>query len=124
MSLPPNNAPDSMDDRERALKQDGWLIGIVAMGMLAGMHFSPFFDPAFFVFKLFAPSFFISSPLLLFYFISLLLSTLAIAIGGVAAAIYERSKGLTQSNPTSMMIWFGGVAVLALPSLLRAAKLI
>jgi hypothetical protein len=113
-----------MDERETALKQDGWLIGVVGMGMVAGMHVSPFFDLAFFVVKPFAPNFLVNSPLLLFYFTSLLLSTLAIAIGGVPAAIYERSKGLERSNPTSMMIWFFGVMVLALPSLLRAGKLI
>ncbi len=116
--------PQGMDEREKALKQDGWLIGVVGMGMLCGMHFSPYFDPAFFVFKLFAPSFFLSSPILLFYFISLLVSTLAIAIGGIPAAIYERGKGLQTSSPTSMMIWFLGVALLALPSLLKAARLI
>lgn len=120
MTVPDNET----EDREGALKQDGWLIGVVCMGMLSGMHFSPFFDPAFFILKIFAPSFFLSSPLLLFYFVSLLISTIAIAIGGIPAAIYERSRGLTKSNPTSMMIWFLGALVLALPSLLRAAKVI
>ena len=35
------------DDREKLIRQDGLLIGIAGASLLSGMHFSPFFDPAF-----------------------------------------------------------------------------
>ncbi len=56
------------DDREDILRRDGLTIGIAGMSLLNGMHFSAYFDPVFILMKQFAPGFFISSPLLIFYF--------------------------------------------------------
>ena len=36
-----------MDDREQALRQDGYLLGIATLGLVNGMHFSPLYDGAF-----------------------------------------------------------------------------
>ena len=81
------------DDRETLIRQDGLLIGIAGASLLSGMHFSPLFDPAFVLVKfLIAPAFFISSPLLLFYFTSLLVSVSCLIVAGVPAALYERAK--------------------------------
>ncbi len=107
------------DDREDILRRDGLTIGIAGMSLLNGMHFSAYFDPVFILMKQFAPGFFISSPLLIFYFTSLFISALTLAIGGIPAAIYERGKNLETSNATSMWIWLGGILLLTIPTLLQ-----
>jgi len=104
------------DDREKLVRQDGLLIGIAGASLLSGMHFSPLFDPAFVLVKfLVAPAFFISSPLLLFYFTSLLVSISCLLVAGVPAALYERAKGEGTSSGTSLGIWLAGLLVLAAP---------
>lgn len=108
-----------MDDRETILRQDGLYIAIAALALLSGMHFSPYFDPAFLLVRFFAPAFFVSSPLLLFYFTSLILATTALLLGGVPAALFERATGRTQSDVTSLCIWMVAVAVIAIPALLH-----
>lgn len=104
------------DDREKLIRQDGLLIGIAGASLLSGMHFSPFFDPAFVLVKfLVAPAFFISSPILLFYFTSLLVSIACLIVAGVPAALYERAKAQDASSGTSLGIWLAGLLVLAAP---------
>ncbi|PTM39265.1 hypothetical protein [Bosea sp. 124] len=104
------------DDRETLLRQDGLLIGIAGASLLSGMHFSPFFDPAFIIVKfLIAPTFFISSPILLFYFTSLLVSISCLIIAGAGAAIFERITGRTRSDPVSLGVWLAGLLLLAIP---------
>lgn len=104
------------DDREKLIRQDGLLIGIAGASLLSGMHFSPFFDPAFIIVKfLLAPTFFISSPLLLFYFTSLLVSVSCLILAGVPAAIFERVTGRQQSDAASLGIWLAGLLVLTIP---------
>jgi len=104
------------DDREKLIRQDGLLIGIAGASLLSGMHFSPFFDPAFVLVKfLVAPAFFISSPLLLFYFTSLLVSVSCLIVAGVPAALYERARHPGTSSGTSLGIWLAGLLVLAAP---------
>lgn len=107
------------DDREDILRRDGITIGIAGMSLLNGMHFSAYFDPVFILMKQFAPGFFISSPLLIFYFTSLFISALTLAIGGIPAAIYERGRKLETSTATSMWIWLGGIMLLTIPTLLQ-----
>ncbi len=107
------------DDREDVLRRDGIVIGIAGTSLLNGMHFSAYFDPTYILMKQFAPGFFITSPLLVFYFTSLFLSALTLAFGGIPAAIYERSKGLRDSSTTSLWIWFGAIVLLTIPTLLQ-----
>jgi hypothetical protein len=106
-----------MDEREAILRQDGLYIGIAVLALLSGMHFSPYFDPAFLLVRFFAPAFFVSSPLLLYYFTSLILATTALILGGIPAALFERTTGRTQSDATSLCIWMAGVGLIALPAL-------
>ncbi len=104
------------DDREKLIRQDGLLIGIAGASLLSGMHFSPFFDPAFIVVKfLIAPTFYISSPLLLYYFTSLLVSVSCLIIAGVGAALFERATGRRESDAVSLGVWLAGLLVLAVP---------
>jgi hypothetical protein len=110
--------PDSIDDREKALRQDGLIVGIVGFGLVNGTYQSPFFDQAFILLRPFAPTFFLS-PVLLFYFTSLFCATMTIVAAGVPAAIYERLIGNGKSSATSLMIWFGGVVLLSIPAIMR-----
>jgi hypothetical protein len=107
------------DDREETLRRDGITIGIAGMSLINGLHFSAYFDPVYILMRQFGPGFFITSPLLIFYFTSLFLSALTLAIGGIPAAIYERGKGLNESTATSMWIWLGGILLLTIPTLLQ-----
>jgi hypothetical protein len=106
-----------MDDRENALRQDGTLIGLALSGLINGSEKSIWFDslsgPIAAIFSSFLPS----SPLLLFYFVSLTISVFTVLLAGVPAAIYERAKGLTASNTASLTIWLISGLALAMPAL-------
>ena len=106
-----------MDDRERLLKQDGYLIGIATASLVCGMHFSPWFDLFAGPIAAIMSGFYITSPLLLFYFASLVVSVGAVMLAGIPAAIYERRTGRAQSDATSLAIWLGCTLLLALPAL-------
>ncbi|MDK9695548.1 MAG: hypothetical protein OEL76_04085 [Siculibacillus sp.] len=110
--------------RQDMMQRDVLLMVVAGLSLINGMHFSAWFDPFFFLFKPFAAGFFISSPILLLYITSLLLSTLTLLIGGVPAAIYERARGLETSTPVSIGVWAAGVAVVASPTLLGLAGLV
>ncbi len=110
-----------MEQREDLVRQDGLLVGIAGLSLLCGMHFSPYFDPAFLLVKFFGPAFFVGSPLILFYFTSLLVSVTALILAGVPAAIFERMTGRTRSDPVSLGIWLAGLVLLAIPVLARSA---
>lgn len=110
---------DDQDQRAAMMQKDGLLIGIAGLSLVCGMHFSPYFDPAFvLVSVLIAPGFFLTSKILLFYFTSLLVAIAALAIAGVPAAIFERATGRTESDMTSMLIWLVGCFILAVPALM------
>jgi hypothetical protein len=114
---------DDMNARERAMKQDVLLVGIVGLAVLNGMHFSPWLNIAFLLTKpFFQITFLISSPLLIFYFTSLALSTLTIMLAGIPAAIFERVTGRKETDPTSLYIWLGATILLTIPALLSAGQ--
>ncbi len=112
-----------MQSRERLLRQDMLLFGILGASILNGMHFSPWFDPAFLLTKpFFQITFFVSSPVIIFYFTSLMLSTLTVMLAAVPAAIFERVTGRKESDPVSLGIWLAGAVLLSIPALLAAAR--
>lgn len=114
---------DDMNARERILKQDMLLVGIVGLSVLNGMHFSPWLDIAFLLTRpFFQVTFWISSPLLIFYFTSLALATLTIMLAGIPAAIFERMTGRKETDTTSLYIWLGATIVLTIPALMRAGQ--
>jgi hypothetical protein len=106
-----------LDDRTEALQQDVILMAIATLSMLCGMHFSPYFEPAQILMRPFLASFGLSSPLLLLYMTSLLLALGAVLVGGVPAALFERFTGRVRTDLTSLLVWLGGVVVLAIPVL-------
>jgi hypothetical protein len=114
---------DDMQSRETILKKDMMLVGILGLAVLNGMHFSPWYDVAFLLAKPFlATSFWITSPIIAFYLTSLALSTLAVMIAGIPAAIFERVTGRTESDAKSLYIWLGAMVVITIPALLAASQ--
>jgi hypothetical protein len=53
-----------------------------------------------------------------FYFASLMTATVTLLLSAVPAGLFERFSGRGQSDITSMLVWFGAAAVIALPGLL------
>ncbi len=110
-----------MNDGQPAMIRDALVIGIAGFSLLTGMHFSPYFDGAFILVKaLIAPGFFITSPLLLFYFTSLIVSAVTVMLAGVPAALFEHATGRKESDTVSLGIWLAGVLVLVIPVMLRS----
>jgi hypothetical protein len=108
-----------MEDREDILRRDGMLVGLATAGLVNGMHTSPWFDVMSAPIAAILSGFYITSPVLLFYFASLSVSVFTVILAGVPAAIYEQSQGLKASNGRSMTIWLAAAVVLALPAFLR-----
>lgn len=113
------NNPDnsSMEDRERIMKQDGYLLGIAGASLFSGMHFSPWMDLFVLPIAAILASFYISSPVLLFYFASLTVAVAAVIVAGIPAALFERYTGRRHSDSKSMAIWLAGTIVLAIPAI-------
>ena len=105
-------------EREALLKRDVLLVATAGLSLLNGMHFSPLFDPIFFLIRPFAPGFFLYMPMLLFYFTSLLISLATLLLAGVPAALYERIRGLRESTPMSLGIWLIATIVLTIPAIM------
>jgi hypothetical protein len=111
--------PHDMDQREKTMQQDVMLVLIAAISLLNGMQASPFL--VIFAAGL-APilsAFFITSPVLLFYFASLCAGVSTVILAGIPAALYERFAGGGMTSVTSLTIWLAGSVILAIPTILR-----
>lgn len=108
----------SQDDREKLMQRDVLLVAIAACSLLSGMHFSPWFDPIFFLLRPFIVGFTFGSPLVTLYVTSLFISILAVVLAGVPAAIYERAFGGRSTSATSLLIWLAGTLLLAIPAIM------
>ena len=106
------------ENREDLLQRDILLIATVVVSLLNGMHFSPYFDPVFILLKPFLAGTLLSTPLVLFYVTSIFTSVMTLLIAGIPAALYERFRGLKESNTTSLAIWLACTSLLALPSVI------
>ena len=109
---------DDLQDRQNLMQRDVMLMVIAGLSLVNGMHFSPYFDPAFLLLRPFAAGFFVTSPLVLLYLTSLFVSILTVAIGGVPAAVIERLRGYETSTPGTLKIWAAGVVVVTAPTLI------
>ncbi len=117
-----NFGPD-MENRADVMRRDAFIVGILGFGAANGMHFSPYYLPGLLLLEPFVKvTFFTTSGILTSYFTSLVISTLTVMISGVPAAIYERVMGLKESNATSFGIWFGGMALITLPTVMSMAS--
>jgi len=102
------------------MQRDVLLVAAAAISLLNGMHFSPLFDPIFFLLRPFVAPLF-SSGLVLFYLTSIFISVMTLVIAGIPAAIYERIRGQPESSPVSIGIWLVSTILVALPGILGAA---
>jgi hypothetical protein len=98
------------------MERQFYFIGIAFFGMINGM-FHPLRVESFI-----ATSYFMSLPLfgsqgLIFYFSSLMLATGTVILAGIPAALYERYRGLKDSDVVALWIWLAGTALLALPAM-------
>ncbi len=109
---------DSPEEREKILRRDGLLIGVAVVCMLNGMHFSPWINLFAAALAPLLAAFYITSPILLFYFASLTLGVATAILAGVPAALYERAKGLGESNGASLGIWLVTAMVLTIPTVI------
>jgi uncharacterized membrane protein len=111
---------DELHQRERTMQSDVLLVAAASASLVNGMHFSPLFDPVFFLLRPFVAPL-LSGPLVLFYLTSIFISVMTLLIAGIPAAIYERVRGHAESSPISIGIWFAATLLLALPGILGAA---
>lgn len=107
-----------LENREDLLKRDVLLIATAGASLLNGMHFSPYFEPVFILLRPFIAGTLIATPLVLFYLTSIFISLMTLLIAGVPAALYERFRGMGESDATSLGIWLASTLLLALPSFL------
>lgn len=110
-----------LENREDLLKRDVLLLATAGVSLLNGMHFSPYFDPVFILLKPFIAGTLLSTPLVLFYLTSIFISLMTLLIAGIPAALYERFRGLKDSDSSSLGIWLAGTLLLAAPSLMAMA---
>jgi hypothetical protein len=108
-----------MEDREDALRRDGTLVGLATAGLVNGMHTSPWFDVMSAPIAAIMAGFYISSPVILFYLVSLSVSVFTVILAGVPAAMYEQSQGLKTSNSRSLTIWLVAAIILTIPAFLK-----
>jgi hypothetical protein len=116
--LPPDLHENELEERSALMRRDAFIVAIAGLSLVNGTHFSPLFDPAFLLFRNFAPAFFISSQVLIFYFTSLFLATFTLVLAGVPAALFERFTGRRQSDMASLALWFACLVPLSLPALM------
>jgi len=98
------------------MSRNHYFIGIAFFGMINGLP-SPIFEPVFLYTLplLWGPLF--GSPVLIAYVAALMLSTAAVILAGIPAAIYERYVGAKDdSTDRSLWIWLVGTALLAIPA--------
>lgn len=78
---------------------------------------SPAVPMVFFWAPVWLPEFAPKTPETILYGTSLLVSLGTLVLSGVPAAIYERITGRTESDTSSMWVWFGAALLLTLPGL-------
>jgi hypothetical protein len=101
------------------LWRDAWLLAIAGVALLNGSTYSPLFDSILYFMRPAGRVFFIASPTVFFYLTSVVLSLLTVLLAGIPAAIYERIRGLRESTPVSLAIWFAAAVLLALPAIMN-----
>lgn len=109
-----------MENREAAMKRDVMMVATAGLSLINGMHFSPWFDPVAILMKPFIAGTFLATPLVFLYLVSIFLSAMTLLIAGVPAALYERWKGLEETNPTSLYIWFAATLLISMRALMAA----
>ena len=89
-------------------------IGVLAVTMINGM-ISPFTTILAGTWPIWLPGFFEPTPETIFYGAAMLSALASLILSGVPAALYERFRGLQETDSDSMMIWLGAAILLAIP---------
>lgn len=91
---------------------------LMAIAIANGI-FSPFLIVLVSIMPAWYPGFLPVSPNLVFYFASLICSTLTLMVSGVAAALFERITARQQTDGAVFAVWIAAAIVLSLPALSR-----
>ena len=117
------NRPQSFGLLQRLGIRHLAVLATIALALVNGLDISPVFDSVSFWLYTFARG----SPLfdgeIFYYLTSAAISAMTLLVAGIPAAIYERARGLRQSTPGSLAIWFLATLLLTLPTLLRAVSM-
>jgi hypothetical protein len=101
-----------------SMERHWYYIGIAFFGMINGLFNQIFLLFALIHVQILAPALLFGSVPLTLMFSSLMVSTATVILGGIPAAIYERSIGAKDdSTPASLWIWLAGTALLTLPAM-------
>jgi hypothetical protein len=103
---------------QRLLGRYVLLAGTVAVSLVNGLDFSPFFDSIAYYLYSFAKDTPFFHAEAFYYLTSLAISLMTLLLAGIPAALYERLRGLSQSTPVSLAIWLVAALLLSLPTLL------
>jgi hypothetical protein len=105
-------------DLSPAMDRNFYYIGIAFFGMINGLFNQLWLLFALIHVQILAPALLFGSVPLTLMFASLMVSTATIILGGIPAAIYERSKGVEDdSTDTSLWIWLAGTGILTIPAI-------
>lgn len=100
------------NDRQDTMQMDVMLVATAGLSLLNGMASSPVLLPFLVLLKALLAGSLLGSPLVLTYLASLMASATTLLIAGIPAALYERAKGQTRSNPASIGIWLASTILL------------
>lgn len=115
---PPSLPPHDLDQREQMMKRDVLLVATAGASLLNGMHFSPFFDPVGILLRPFLAGTIFGTPILALYLTAIFTSVMTLLIAGIPVALYERAKGLKESNGVALGLWLAGTLLLTIPTFL------
>ena len=99
------------------MNRNMYFVGIGFFGMINGLFNQVAVLFALLHVQVLAPALFFGSTGLTLMFSSLMVSTATIILAGIPAAVYERVKGLEDSDTVSLWIWLAGTALLTLPAM-------
>ncbi|ALK10685.1 hypothetical protein [Blastochloris viridis] len=101
------------------MPRNAYFVAIAFFATVNGLFNSAVLSFVFFHVLLLAPAILFGSAPLTFMFASLITATVTIIVAGIPAALYERLRGLDQSDDVSLWIWLAGTALLTLPAMGR-----
>jgi hypothetical protein len=93
---------------------------VVAIALLNGTKWSPFYDPTAYVMHLNLRAYRVVSARTLYESARVPMALLTVMRAGIAAALAERVRGLQTSSTVSMAIWLVATVLLTMPTIRRA----
>lgn len=97
----------------------GLLLATLTASTFNGAPSSPLFDSVLYLLRPALAPLPVGSEAL-FYLTPVFISVVTLALAGIPAAIWERTRGLARSTSGSMLVWLLATLILALPGILGA----